>query len=114
MNRLPEVIGPAPSEVSLVDLLPRLRQERQRVQKGLDAFAAGIAPSWKELRDKNWKQKRADKAAKAAKKKPRKKRAPKAPPSKAAAAEQLTKLLESGALPLEKLEEILAARKEKK
>ena len=52
MKRLVEIIGPAPSEVSLEEFLPRLRKERDRVNAGLQAFRDGTAPSWKELRDK--------------------------------------------------------------
>jgi hypothetical protein len=113
MKRLTEIIGPAPSELSLEEFLPRLRKERDRVLAGLEAFRNGTAPSWRELRDKNWKQKRADKAAKAAQKPARRKTAKKAKRvvKAEAKAEQLldsaSKLLadrvQSGALPLEQV-----------
>jgi len=41
MDRLPSVIGPAPSEVPLEDFVKRLRGERQRVVQALHDFQLG-------------------------------------------------------------------------
>lgn len=101
MKRLVEIIGPAPSELPFEDLLLRLRKERDRVNAGLEAFRNGTAPTWKELRDKNWKEKRKAKAAKA---KPKKKAAKKRATPKQTQEEMVRMLLadrvKSGALPL--------------
>lgn len=54
MNRLPSVIGPAPSELLRQDLLLKLRMERERVATEIRNFQAARAP----------KPKRASKAKK--------------------------------------------------
>ncbi len=41
MNRLPSVIGPAPSELPIKDFLAKLRGERSRVSEAIQAFKAG-------------------------------------------------------------------------
>ena len=112
MKRLVEIIGPAPSELPFEDFMLKLRRERERVLAGLEAFRNGTAPSWRELRDKNWKQKRAEKAAKAAKKTPARKKAArkkvaKGPALLDKAAQLLADRVQSGALPLKQVAESL-------
>jgi len=43
MNRLPSVIGPAPSELSIEDFIVKLRAERQRVVQALHDFKIGYS-----------------------------------------------------------------------
>lgn len=45
MDRLPSVIGPAPSELSSEALMKRLRTERSRVQETLQFFRDNSTPS---------------------------------------------------------------------
>ena len=108
MNRLIEIIGPAPSELPLEEFLMRLRGQRERTNKGLQAFRDGTAPTWRELRNKNWKQLRLDKAAKkkAPKKRAKRKKAP-VQPSEEAMRVVLAERVESGTLPLEAVAQTL-------
>lgn len=47
MDQLPRIIGPAPSELSLGAFINmRLKPERERVQRSLEAFRLGAVPSW--------------------------------------------------------------------
>ncbi|MFA7162265.1 MAG: hypothetical protein WC083_06820 [Candidatus Methanomethylophilaceae archaeon] len=51
MDRLVEVIGPAPSELPLeVFMNTRLKKERERVAKSLEMFRNGVVPSWNKTR----------------------------------------------------------------
>lgn len=45
MDRLPSVIGPAPSELSSDAWLKRLREERERAQRTLQYFRDNARPS---------------------------------------------------------------------
>ena len=48
MNRLTEIIGPAPAELPLeVFMNTRLRDERKRIEHSLSVFRSGVEPSWK-------------------------------------------------------------------
>ena len=38
MDRLPSIIGPAPSELSHADLLLKIRTERERVRRAIELF----------------------------------------------------------------------------
>ena len=66
MNRLPSVIGPAPSELPLEALHARLRIERDRVRSALQAFKDGyaLAKPAKTARTKTARAKQPSKAAK--------------------------------------------------
>lgn len=47
MDALPRVLGPAPSELPLeVFMNTRLKAERARVSKSLEAFRLGAVPTW--------------------------------------------------------------------
>ena len=45
MDRLQEIIGKAPSELSSEEFLPRLKEERNRVRREMDNYLFTMAPS---------------------------------------------------------------------
>lgn len=61
MRRLPEIIGPAPSEMPLEELVAKLRLERDRVRVGLKAFVEAPAKKQRttaKAKKKGWTQKK--------------------------------------------------------
>jgi len=63
MNRLPSVIGPAPSELPLEVLYAKLRIERDRVRSALQAFKDGYAVAKPQKKASSPRAKQPSKAA---------------------------------------------------